>query len=87
MARFYTMRLQETLFAEWSLVREWGRIGRSGQVREDTFKTSLEAEQAFTKIQQAKTRRGYIPVGNLPHALKRITQNACVLTFASYILR
>ncbi|NTB88040.1 WGR domain-containing protein [Agrobacterium tumefaciens] len=39
MARFYIMRLQETLFAEWSLVRECGGIGRSGQVREDTFKT------------------------------------------------
>ena len=69
MARFYTMRLPETLYAEWSLVREWGRIGRGGQVREDTFQTSLEAEQALTKIQQAKTRRGYIAVGNLPHTL------------------
>lgn len=69
MARFYSMCLQETLFAEWSLVREWGRIGRSGQVREDTFPTSLEAEQAFARIHHAKTRRGYVAVGILPHAL------------------
>ena len=27
MARFYTMALQPTLFGEWALLREWGRIG------------------------------------------------------------
>ena len=27
MARFYTMSVQPTLFGEWALLREWGRIG------------------------------------------------------------
>ncbi|MBB1251750.1 WGR domain-containing protein [Rhizobium sp. G21] len=34
MARFYTMSVQPTLFGECSVVREWGRIGTGGQVRE-----------------------------------------------------
>ena len=33
MARYYLMDVQTTLFGEWSLVREWGRIDRAGQVR------------------------------------------------------
>jgi predicted DNA-binding WGR domain protein len=31
MARFYKLDVQPTLFGEWSLVREWGRIGRPVQ--------------------------------------------------------
>ncbi|MGE6786705.1 WGR domain-containing protein [Ensifer adhaerens] len=59
MARFYAMSLQETLFAECSLVREWGRIGRGGQVRQDTYATAQEAWQALDRLQQAKIKRGY----------------------------
>ena len=29
MERFYKLDVQPTLFGEWSLVREWGRIGRA----------------------------------------------------------
>ena len=32
MARFYKLDAQPTLFGEWSLIREWGRIGRAGTV-------------------------------------------------------
>jgi predicted DNA-binding WGR domain protein len=32
-ARFYKLDIQPTLFGEWSLVWEWGRIGRPGKVR------------------------------------------------------
>jgi predicted DNA-binding WGR domain protein len=28
--RFYHLSIQPTLFGEWALVREWGRIGRGG---------------------------------------------------------
>jgi predicted DNA-binding WGR domain protein len=30
MSRFYKLDVQPTLFGEWSLVKEWGRIGRPG---------------------------------------------------------
>ncbi|MCK1301961.1 WGR domain-containing protein [Bradyrhizobium sp. 24] len=33
MARFYKLDLQPTLFDEWSIVREWGRIGRAADAR------------------------------------------------------
>jgi len=32
MARFYTMSVQPTLFGEWALLREWGRIGSAGRL-------------------------------------------------------
>ncbi|MCP4781752.1 MAG: WGR domain-containing protein [Hyphomicrobium sp.] len=30
MARFYAMSVQPNLFGQWSLLREWGRIGSAG---------------------------------------------------------
>ena len=30
MARFYLLDVQPDLFGGWSLIREWGRIGRAG---------------------------------------------------------
>lgn len=59
MARFYLMSVQATLFGEWSLVREWGRIGRPGQVKAAPYPTPAEAELALEKIRQAKAKRGY----------------------------
>jgi predicted DNA-binding WGR domain protein len=34
---FYAMHLTQTLFGEWALVAEWGRIGSPGTVRERFF--------------------------------------------------
>ena len=59
MARFYAVSLQPTLFGEWSLVREWGRIGRGGQVKATVYPARVEAEQALQKLQSAKVRKGY----------------------------
>jgi hypothetical protein len=35
MRRFYRLDVQPDLFGLWLLMREWGRIGRPGQTRED----------------------------------------------------
>ena len=59
MARFYAMQLQPTLFGEWSLVREWGRIGRAGQVRVGPYPSRAAAEDAMDKLRTAKIRKGY----------------------------
>ena len=40
--RFYAILVTPTLFGAWALVREWGRIGQPGTVRE----TWLETEGA-----------------------------------------
>ncbi|TIU14242.1 MAG: WGR domain-containing protein, partial [Mesorhizobium sp.] len=37
MARFYALSVQPTLFGEVSLIRNWGRIGTSGQTKVETF--------------------------------------------------
>jgi predicted DNA-binding WGR domain protein len=37
--RFYTLHPAPTLFGEWALVAEWGRIGSPGTVKEQVFQT------------------------------------------------
>lgn len=59
MARYYRMTLQPTLFGEWSVVREWGRIGRGGQVRATPYSSENSAVEAMTLIERQKYRRGY----------------------------
>jgi predicted DNA-binding WGR domain protein len=58
--RFYVMHLAPTLFGEWGLIAEWGRIGSPGTVREQLFQTEENAQAALTKRLRIKTRRGYI---------------------------
>lgn len=60
MARYYRMTVQPTLFGEWSVVREWGRLGRGGQVRVMPYPSEKEAAEAMTHIEQQKLRRGYL---------------------------
>ena len=60
MARYYRMTIQPTLFGEWSLVREWGRIGRGGQIKVTPYLTRAEAEAALAAISLKKERREYI---------------------------
>ena len=38
LARFYSLAVLPTLFGEWSLQREWGRIGQPDTVRETGFR-------------------------------------------------
>ena len=57
--RFYRMEIMPGLFGEWSLVREWGRIGQPGQVRVDWFPSEGAAKDARFDIQMQKAKRGY----------------------------
>ncbi len=63
--RYYTLSLVQTLFGEWCLVREWGRIGTaSGQSMTEFPGSFEEALGAFTTLKSANCRLGYaaIPV-------------------------
>ena len=40
-------------------MREWGRIGQPGTVREMWFDTEAAALEAGAKVRQRKERRGY----------------------------
>lgn len=59
MARFYKLNVQPTLFDEWAVVREWGRIGSAGTVRIKSYLTHHGAELALITIWFAKLRAGY----------------------------
>jgi predicted DNA-binding WGR domain protein len=58
--RFYEMIVAQTLFGDWCLIREWGRIGAAGGQRMiDYTETKEEAEAALDKLSAQKCRRGY----------------------------
>jgi predicted DNA-binding WGR domain protein len=45
--RFYAITVIRTLFDGWTVIREWGRIGHLGTVRETWFETEGEAWAAL----------------------------------------
>ncbi len=59
MARFYVVSVRPMLFGEWAVIREWGRIGRGGTVRERTHSNADEATASAAATVDTKRRRGY----------------------------
>lgn len=59
MNRFYRMEVQPDLFGGWTLWREWGRIGRAGQLRRDAYLNEQEGQAALTDLMRQKLKRGY----------------------------
>jgi predicted DNA-binding WGR domain protein len=59
MWRYYRLDVQPDLFGQWCFIREWGRIGSSGQTRIIPYPTPSEAEAALMRQRRAKERRGY----------------------------
>lgn len=59
MRRFYRLDVQPDLFGQWSFVREWGRIGRPGQVRTEPYPSTVAALAALERQRRIKERRGY----------------------------
>jgi predicted DNA-binding WGR domain protein len=59
MARYYVLSVEPTLFAEWALVRRWGRIGGAGRTRIDLHLSSPLAQIALDTWLERKRRRGY----------------------------
>ena len=57
--RFYALTAIPTLFGEWAVMREWGRIGSPGTVRTDLHADEGEAITALAEIAHKKQRRGY----------------------------
>ena len=59
MARYYRLIVAQTLFGEWALIAEWGRIGSPGRVWQHWFGSRQEAESAQAVRAEKKIRRGY----------------------------
>jgi predicted DNA-binding WGR domain protein len=61
--RFYLLQVTQTLFGEWCVIREWGRIGNAGgQQRVEYHRSKAQAHAALADIKAAKLRRGYAPI-------------------------
>jgi predicted DNA-binding WGR domain protein len=56
--RFYVMQVPPTLFDDWELVREWGSVGCTGQMRCDAYPSAGPALDALLPLMQQKGRRG-----------------------------
>ena len=61
MQRFYSLDVQPDLFGAFTLIREWGRIGRGGRVKLEGFASAGEALTALERQRRLKERRGYSP--------------------------
>ncbi|HRW66587.1 MAG TPA: WGR domain-containing protein [Candidatus Competibacter sp.] len=57
--RFYAITVTRTLFDGWAMVREWGRIGQPGAVRETWFETESAAIETGVKVLEWKEKCGY----------------------------
>jgi predicted DNA-binding WGR domain protein len=57
--RFYSLMIERNLFGTIRLVRNWGRIGTTGQELAEVFASEVEAGQALEALAQAKRQRGY----------------------------
>jgi predicted DNA-binding WGR domain protein len=60
MARFYALSLERSLFGEFVVIRAWGRIGRRGQSKSESFEAEPDAQRRLLKLANRKRRRGYV---------------------------
>ena len=58
-ARFYKLDVQPTLFGEWSLVREWGKICHAARISVEQHETRDPADVAMITKWAQKLKRGY----------------------------
>ena len=58
-ARFYQVDIQRTLFGDWAVISQWGRIGTYGRTTQDWFASLPEAQIAHARRVARKGRRGY----------------------------
>jgi predicted DNA-binding WGR domain protein len=57
--RFYSLMIERDLFGTVRLVRNWGRIGTSGQELVEIHEDEVAAGQALEAVARTKRRRGY----------------------------
>ena len=58
-ARFYVLTLERDLFGEFTVTRQWGKVGTTGRVLTEPFETELDAAEAMGRLAAVKRRRGY----------------------------
>ena len=59
--RYYYLHIQSTLFGEWDVVRQWGRVGqRGGQQRVDHYPSYDEAKRRYEALCQLRKKHHYL---------------------------
>lgn len=66
MARFYVLSVEDSLFGDAALIREWGRIGTVGQRRIELHPGRRMAMKALEIWLRRKQQRGYRLKASLP---------------------
>ena len=64
-SRFWRSVVTPTLLREWSLIREWGRLGSPGTVQARTFEREDEARRAEQRGIRRRELHGYQPTSDL----------------------
>jgi predicted DNA-binding WGR domain protein len=59
-SRYYSLRIEINLFGEFSLILDWGRIGRSCRTVSTPFPDYDTAVAAMDKKVSEKLKRGYV---------------------------
>lgn len=60
MARYYVLSIEPSLFGNLAFIREWGRIGQSGQKRVEFHDNRIQAMEALETWLKRKQHRGYL---------------------------
>lgn len=58
-SRYYQLLLLEDLLDGWTLIREWGQLGRSGRIKRDHFDNRELAEDALLRVRDSQIKRGF----------------------------
>ena len=56
---FYAIQIQRDLLGRWQVIREWGRSGSPGTMRQMPFDTHAGAEANMTSLLKQLTEKGY----------------------------
>lgn len=76
--RFYTMAVEPTLFGEWTLRREWGRIGRGRRVRRDSSRAPAKRSMPSRNWRRRRGKGGIGEDGALLSAFVGLLSSLCV---------
>ncbi|MBF0584617.1 MAG: WGR domain-containing protein [Magnetococcales bacterium] len=56
---YYAIQIQRDLLGNWQVIREWGRSGSPGTMRQAPFDSHATAEANMTTLLEQLTARGY----------------------------
>ena len=56
---YYDIQIQPDLLGRWHVVRNWGRDGASGTMRQTPYDTIQDAMNGFQEVKEQLVKRGY----------------------------